>query len=264
MNFEKLNEVSCRLDDIQNGDEIPIGGSFQGKNDLRVVADIDNFESFFQTVEKNALNFEKSEEMKTWLNQIAPGFDPKIFAHMFAFDNVLRIKYPNLTSNVSKRIMFYNPEEKKTLTQAVDEGVCQCAEIAILAQAYFQRQGVKTRYFGGELLHSSEEEFGEAHSFLELKTDKEDYFYDPANPIWDKGRYMPRVSSIEATSAQKQKFEKKIHTPKGRNCAFLEAKNILVPSPVWYYGCGDGCNIFPSFIISKNNVSLSSQNERDI
>lgn len=52
MNFEKLNETNCRIGDIQNNDKIPIGGSFYGKLDLAVTADIDSFETFFVTVEK--------------------------------------------------------------------------------------------------------------------------------------------------------------------------------------------------------------------
>ena len=70
----------------------------------------------------------------------------------------------------------------------------------------------------------------------------------------DSGIYIPRISSIEATSAQKQQFENKIHASNNkRNCAFLEAKNILTKSSL-YYGYGDGACILPSFIISKNNI----------
>ena len=202
--------------------------------------------------------------MKQWLNNIAPEFDTTIFAHMYAFDNVLRIKYPNLSSNVSQRRNFYDAEQSKLLSQAVENGVCQCAEISVLAQAYLQRQGFKTKYFGGELLRSDQEEFGEPHSFIEIKTEKEDYFYDPANPLLFSGRYLPRMSSVEATPAQKKQFENKIHTEsKKRNCAFLAAKDIITKS-TWYYGCGDGCNIFPSFIFSKNNVQTSNSPERDL
>ena len=254
MNFEKLNETNCRIDNIQNNDKILIGGSFMGKFDLSVTADLDKFEDFFHTVEQNAANFTKNENMQQWLNKMAPEFDPTIFAHIYAFDNILRIKYPNLSSNISERKNFYDVDQNKTLSQAVEEGVCQCAEISILAQAYLQRQGLKTKYFGGELLRSDKEEFGETHSFIELKTDKEDYFYDPANPMTSFGRYLPRISSIEATKVQKKQFEDKIHTEnKKRNCAFLEAKNIITKSS-WYYGCGDGANIFPSFLISKNTL----------
>ena len=264
MNFEKLNETNCRIDDIKNNDNILIGGSIFGKFDLSVTADLDKFEDFFQTVEKNADNYAKNEKMKLWLNNVAPGFDATIFAHMYAFDNILRIKYPNLSSNVSKRKSFYNPEQSKPLSLAVEEGVCQCAEISILAQAYLQRQGFKTKYFGGELLRSDQEEFGEPHSFIEFKTEKKDYFYDPANPIPSSGSYLPRISSIEATPTQKKQFENKIHTESNRrNCAFLETTDIMTKS-TWYYGCGDGANIFPSFIISKNNVQKPNSSERNL
>lgn len=253
MNFEKLYEASCRIDDIKNNDEILIGGSYPGKLDLTVTADIDKFEDFFQIVEKNADNITKSEKTKLWLNNMAPGFDMAIFAHMSAFDNVLRIKYPNLSSNLSKRKSFYNPGQSKLLSQAVEEGVCMCAEISVLAQVYLQRQGLKTKYFGGELLRSDQDEFGEPHSFIELKIEKEDYFYDPASPTPSSGIYIPKISSVEATPTQKKQFENKIHTENNRrNCAFLAAKDIITKS-TWYYGCGDGGNIFPSFIISKNN-----------
>ena len=252
MNFEKLNETNCRVDDIKNNDKILIGGSFFGKFDLKVCADTDNFEKFFVTVEKNALNFANNKKMEKWLHTYAPEFDTKLFAHMFAFDNVLRKIYPNMSSNISQRQNFYDAKGSKTLSQAFDAGICKCAEISILAQAYFQRQGINTKYFGGELLRSSNEEFGEAHSFITVNTDQEEYIYDPANPILSSGAYMPRISTLEVTPAQRQQFENKIHTQDNkRNCAFMEAKDILTQSN-WYYGCGDGANIFPSFLISKN------------
>ena len=76
--------------------------------------------------------------------------------------------------------------------------------------------------------------------------------------------FFPRISSIEATPAQKKQFENKIHTQsERRNCAFLEAKNILTKT-VLYYGCGDGANIFPSFIISKNNIQQSASKGRKL
>ncbi len=254
MDFEKLNKTNCRISNIQNNDKVLIGGSCQSKLDLGVTADIDNFADFFSKVKKNALNFENNEAMKKWLNGVAPDFDVKTFAHMYAFDNLLRKIYPDLSANVSKRKGYYDTESNKKLSQSFNDGVCQCAEISILAQAYFQRQGFDTKYFGGELLRSEDEEFGEAHSFIFIRTDKDDYFYDPANPMPYNGMFLPRISSIEATQVQKQQFENKIHTQsERRNCAFLEAKNILTKTS-WYYGCGDGANIFSSFIISKNNI----------
>lgn len=265
MNFEQLNETNCRISDIQKGDRILIGGSFFGKMDLEVIADIEKFEGFFKSVEKNALNFKQNEGVKAWIHQIAPNFDVTAFTHMYAFDNVLRKQYPHLSVHASKRIGFYHQACHRTLSQAVEEGVCQCAEIAILAQVYFQKQKFETKYFGGALLRSPQEEFAEAHSFIFLKTkDGKEFFYDPANPTPYIGVYLPRISSIEATPAQKKQFETKIHIQsERRNCAFLEARDIVTKSN-WYYGCGDGAKIFPSFILSKHKLHSPSAKEKSL
>ncbi|MBE6458354.1 MAG: hypothetical protein E7010_00915 [Alphaproteobacteria bacterium] len=263
MNFEKFNDVNCRIDDIQNNDEIPIGGSMGNLNTV-VTADIDNFEHFFQIVEKNASRFEQKEDMKAWLAEKAPDFDVRAFAHMYAFDNVLRIVYPDLSVNESSREKFYNEDKHKTLSQAFKAGVCRCAEIAILAQAYFQRNGFKTKYFGGDVLNSPDGEFAEAHSFIAFQTEKDEYFYDPVNPILESTSYFPRISSLEVTPFQKKQFETKLHTDNPENnCAFLEAKSILT-GDVLYYGCANGGCILPSYIISKNTFPFVTTKGRDI
>lgn len=252
MNFEKLNDVSCRIDDIQNNDKILIGGSYPGTFNLAVTADIDNFEALFQKTEENARRIETNSEMKQWLDKAAPGFDLKTFAHLYAFDNVLRKMYPGLSDNTDQRAKFYDEKGSKTLSESVAAGICACAEIALLAQAYLQRQGFDSKYCGGELLHHSSDEDGEPHSFISMKIPGGDYFYDPANPTPNAGAHLPKILSIEATPAQKRQFENKIHANDGkRNCAFLEARDILTKASS-YYGYGDGMTVFPSFIISQN------------
>ena len=151
MNFEKIGETNCRIDDIQNQDKILIGGSFYGKMDLAVTADLEQFEDFFQKVEINAQKVQENEAMKNWINQVAPNLDSNLFAHMWAFDNTLRKMYPNLSTNIDKRQKYYDEEGTKKLSQSVSDGVCMCAEISILAQAYFQKQNIPTKISGGEL-----------------------------------------------------------------------------------------------------------------
>ena len=263
MDFEKLNETNCRISNIKNNDRILIGGSFYGKLNLAVIADTDNFAKLFQTAAKNAQNFINNDGMQKWLNGLAPDFNTETFAHLCAFDNVLRKMYPELSAHPDKRKFFYDGSDK-TLSEAVNTGVCQCAEIAVLAQTYLQQQGFESKYFGGELLHSANDEFGEPHSFIVIKTSGKDYIYDPANPLPSKALYLPRIATIEATPLQQAQFEAKIHTTDSkRNCAFLEAKNILNKSS-WYYGCGDGMAVFQSFIISKNNTPPIPDNSRDL
>lgn len=257
MNFEKLNDISCRIDNIQNNDKIPIGGSSFGKLNVEVIADIEKFEMFFQKVEKNAKKSQNNTSMIKWLSQNASGFEAEIFMHMCAYDNILRKMYPDFCSNISNRQKFYDSGKEHKLSEAFECGICQCAEIAILAQAYLQRQGLNTKYFEGELLYSADDEFGERHSFITFKTPQgNDYFYDPATPHNTSvaGFCLPRISSFEATPDQKQQFENRIHSSsKELNCAFLEAKDIITQSKL-YYGYGNGANILPSYIISKNNI----------
>lgn len=256
MNFEKLNETSCRIDDIQNGDTIPIGGSFLNKLDVKVEADLASFEKFFQTVEKNALKAEQNEKMAQWFKNIDADFEFRTFAHMYAFDNGIRIMYPNFCKNAeTERSKFYKSENAPKLSEAFEKGICQCAELAVLAQAYLSKQGIAAKYFGGELLRSTKDEFAEKHSFITLKSGKKDYVYDPANPMWFNTSPIPRIGLIKATPKQIKLFESKIHNNRNRrNCAFLNTQNIYDKNKTsWYYGCGDGGYISPSFLISQNN-----------
>lgn len=103
MNFEKLNDTSCRIDNIQNNDRVLIGGTYPGRLDIEVIADIDKFEDFFNVVEKNATIIENNNGIKNWLKSVDVDLDIKTFSHIYAFDNVLRKMYPNMSSNVSKR-----------------------------------------------------------------------------------------------------------------------------------------------------------------
>lgn len=264
MDIEQLNEISVRIGNIQENDEIPIGGSFAGKLDLHVTADLVKFQDFFESVDKNVENLRQNEGFQKWVAQTAPDFDAEIFTRLLAFDNVLRQKYPHFQANVSERQKFYDKAKRKLLSEAFEEGVCQCAEIAILAQAYCERAGLQTKYFGGEVLFSKNQEFGHAHSFLTLETDKGLYIYDPANAIQStSGLYLPKIAIQEVTPAQKRQFENKIHRPSGRNCAFLETTDILTKTK-WYYGCGDGANIFPLFIFSKKTIDFSCNKQNTL
>ncbi len=252
MLFEKLNETNCRICDIKENDKVPIGGSFPSKLDLLVTVDTDKFKDLFECAEKTVITLQKNEKNIEWFKEIASNFDSKIFMQMYVFDHVLRKMYPDLSKNVQQRQNFYDIRGSRTLSQAFQKGVCQCAEIALLAQLFLQRQGIASKYFGGELVHSLKDEKGEPHSFITFVVGTKDYVYDPSNPMLSSGRYFPRISSVEMTDTHKKQFEKQIHIQtEGRNSIYFETKNILTGSK-WYYGCGDGGDFFPSLVLSQN------------
>lgn len=275
MNFERITATGCRIDDVQNNDQILIGGGL-GELSQAVTVDIDNFEEFFQRTEAGVTKLINNGVIND-MNRLAPDFnDVDAYAHMLAFNMALDTIYPGRSDNLSDRNSYYDKEGSKKLSQVFNDGVCACAEMAILAQAYFQRQGFETKYMGGEIVkpeidehgevktdilgNVQTEEFGEAHSFISIRRNNEEYFYDPANPIRDINNpkfCRPKILSIQATPYQKQQFENKIHSS-GDRCAFLETRDVISGSRA-YYGFGDGGNISPNNIFSKNNkLSLSS------
>lgn len=262
MDIEQLNETCCRIGNINDGDKIPIGGSFFGKFDLSLTADPNSFSLFFTKVKGNAENIKNNQNIRRWLQNINPDFDFSLFAEMLAFDNVLRKMYPAFTDNEKQRKNFYTPEQSPALSAAFAEGVCQCAETAVLAQLYFQHRDTDTRYFGGELLRSPTDEQGEAHSFITFVRNDKHYTYDPANPhpTNNNGLILPRIGQINASPTELRLFAEKIKNG-NRRCAFLESKDII-SGQSWYYGVGDGCNIFPEFIIHRQSSLPSSQNTR--
>lgn len=252
MNCEIIDGVNCRVDNIQDGDMVPIGGSaFGDKFSIFVQVDSNKFNDFFQRVVKNAAACEEKDAFKKWADTAAPGFDIGLLAHMYAFNNVFKKVYPNAFQNAKESVSFY--DKPQTLSAAVDAGVCTCKEIAILAQLYFQKHtNISTKYIGGELVRSKNQLSGERHSFISVSwkekdekgnTKEKEYIYDPANPVKTGERVLPFVSSVDVTPEQRQKFETRIHLPSedAIKSAFVAARSIYAAwaQHLWYYGFND-------------------------
>ena len=252
MDFELIDETNCKASNIKNADKILIGGSCLGAFNLQVEVDSERFSSFFEQVQDTAKKLTANEPMKEWLQKVAPDFDVELFAHLYSLNALMRKVYPDLSSNINQRKGFYDIDGNKKLSDAFENKVCACAEMSLLSQIYLQKQGFDSQYWGGELLRSPTEEFGEPHSFINIKYKDKEYFFDPANPIQSGETLLPRIAAPEVSEIQKTQFENKIHSKENkRKCAFLETREVLSGSK-WYYGFGDGANIFESFIFYKN------------
>lgn len=266
MKFEKLFEGNCRISEIEDGDVLPVGGSFPGKFDLHLQADLAVFDNFFAKVSENAARIGANPNLQAWLNQCGSDFPADKFAHMYAFTAVLDKMYPEVSQNFASRSEMYQPEKNVILSEVVNNKACACAELAVLAQVYMQKQGFESRYCGGELLRSADDEFGEAHSFISFSLNGKNYIFDPANPLPDKsGVQFPRISEQNITTEQKKQFEARVTAKEDdrRQCAFAETKDILT-SQKWYYGFGDKADIFKSFLFSRDaDASFAKANVRE-
>ncbi|MBO4745514.1 MAG: hypothetical protein J5613_00380 [Alphaproteobacteria bacterium] len=255
MILEIIDGINCRVTDIQDGDLVPVGGSTLNSRFSKFVkVDSNKFEGFFEKVARNAARLAKDINLQKWVNSAAPGVDINMFAHMYAFGNVFRMVYPDAFKNSQDSANFY--DEPKSLSEAVNAGVCTCKEIALLAQLYFQTQNIPTKYIGGELVRQIGYN-GERHSFISFVLGGHNYIYDPANPVNKSEPVMPRIHTIDITADQRQKFEEKIHreSETANKTAFLISRPVYtsMASNVWYYGFNDfGVDFEPEFIMNPD------------
>lgn len=254
MKTEWLNEQNYMGYDIKNGDRVFIGGSYPGRLDLSVLIDVPSFDKITDAVQKNTTRLTQDKGMQTWLHQYAPNIDVYTFATMYSFDNALRRIYPDMSKNSTMRKYFYTPDKTPTLSSAFADGVCECAEISLLAQIVMQKMKIQSKYVCGEILQQHTEEFGNAHSYLLVKMPDGYYFYDAANPLENKGTYIPTIMRPNADVQQVANFVSS-GTPSPisgqRHCSYVDSKNIFTNKHV-FYSYGDGMNVYPNFIISRD------------
>lgn len=231
---------SLEIQNIRNGDLIPVGGSsmFSNKLDMEVVADFNNFENFFKeahklVVERDLLDLRQKLDSKDM------DIDEKLFSVIYAFSQQLGEKYLNNpefngSENEINRKKNYKEKGKETkLSDIFNDNNEECAEIAVLAQGFLQREGINSSYFGGEVLWGKEHEFGEPHSFVIIRENGKQYVYDPSNPMINKR--FPSIYSMD------KNFDEEI--AKGKKI-FVTAKNIRNKSEA-FYGTGDMTAVYP-------------------
>ena len=106
-----------------------------------------------------------------------PSLSASLFFNLLTTQVIFCLNMKLLNRLITDIKGYYDTEGNKKLSQSFNDDVCQCAEICILAQAYFQKYGFDTKYFDSELLRSKDEEFGEADSFISMRTDIETLVY---------------------------------------------------------------------------------------
>lgn len=265
MDFEPLYHHCYRADNLKAGDRLPVGGSiFCDKCDSFLKLDSDEFYDFFQKTTKNAQRF-ANPQLKKWLENLNTDFDVNLFANLHAFNGVFQKMYPDASAAFDKRIEFYAQKPYRKLTEALDNKVMACAEIAALAQIYLQKSGVDSRYFSGEMMAGRKDEFADDHSFVTFEVCGKKYVFDAARPLQSENVYFPNINEIKMSAEQLEQFEQRIHPPKdadenSRYSAFMETENILTKQKT-YYGVNDHLCVFEEFIYPQSREDGFLQNE---
>ena len=237
--YKELGDGHLISDKIENGEIFPAGGSVAGRNNIHMIVDFNSFEELFSRIEKNAKGLMVLDDVKSWYDNNKTGLDFSLFCHMMAFNNVMNKLYPDIV-NVGKHNGFYGVGKPKNLSDTVANKACACTEFSVLAQGYFQRQNIPTRYVGGEVVMNGDFGDFEAHSFIAFKSNDKKYIFDPVNIFTCRGAKLPRISEV----------------CEPENRLYIETKNIFDENERWFYSGGEK-GAFLTDLPTKKDVHVS-------
>lgn len=232
---------SFEIHKIEDGDLVPVGGSsmFSKELDMKVIADFSNFENFFEEAHKLVTERDLID-LKQKLSSKEMDIDENLFSVIYACSQVLGEKYfynPNFNRQGHEEIrknIYKEKEGENKLSRIFDENVEECADIALLAQGFLQREGISSLYFGGEVLWNKNENYGgEPHNFIVIQSNEKQYIYDPTNPMIN-GRF-PSIYLTEKNFSEEINKNQKV---------FVTAKNIRNKSEA-YFGAGNQTTVLP-------------------
>ena len=249
--YRELIDGNCLSDKIEDKEIFPTGGTFYGRLNEYMFVDADTFQPFFEKIAHNQALLKENEAFEKWFSKLKTGLDYSLFCHMYAFNAVMKMVFPDAKKNVSARVGFYDTKGKRRLSEAVAGGKCACTEFAILAQLYFQSQNFPTRYVGGELAPNGDFEATQPHSFIVFQDKDKKYVFDPVNLL---PRHLPRIAEF-------------IGKPDN---AYLETK-CLFNGDKWFYAGGHMGEFLQNLpvkkalieTLDKGSKKVSSQLKKD-
>ena len=217
--YQELGDGQWLSDKIENKEIFPVGGDMSGSINEYMKVDVDTFLLFFEKVAQNKEKVENDAAFKEWFKKNNIEFDYSLFCHMYTFGRLMQSVFPYATQHANKRAGFYEGKGKRHLSEGVSRGYSACNEFSVLAQLYFQTQGIPTRYVGGELALDGDFEAAIPHSFIVFQNNGKEYVYDPVNQLPNT---LPRIAEFVG---EKENY-------------FLETKALLGKDK-WYYAGGD-------------------------
>lgn len=219
--YKRIDGADCISDHIENEEKFPIGFG-----DVHMITDYESFSNLFEKIRKNADRLMNTPTVKAWYSKLGANFDFSLFCHMLSFNTVMQKEYPD-TINAREHQKFYSEKPKK-LSEAVAEKKCACTEYAVLAQAYFQKQEIPTRYVEGELVIDDNFDDYECHSFIAFFNNGHSYIFDPVNPyVYNRGMDSEYILPHIAKCVGK------------KDLCYLQTESLFQKGENWRYCCGE-------------------------
>jgi hypothetical protein len=242
------------LDDIREGDLIPVGGGMIGsaaapwsvKADFQAI-----YPAFAETAERNAEQF-KTPAWQDWFKTTLPDIDPALATTLQTFTTAFETRRQQQSVNSLARKKLYEDADKYcvALSQVFDARQAMCVEMALLAKKFLDEKGIKSRFFSGEALFHyipGEANTPEPHSFLLIEHGGHEYIFDPANPtLSQNGNVLfSLLKPCRSFSACGEKMKS--------DCFMIAAENMLTQQ-CQYYGVGD-CGNVPERLFVHGEIS---------
>lgn len=190
---------SIWADQLENGQELPIGGSiFGGELTTKITLDFDSFgleiDSYRSPLKISEAYEDNRAEVTNWLNLMDSTIDPYLFfvtsAVQKKVQTVLHVDTKNRPTSAQRKAKF--EDGRVNLSDLV--GVAMCAEQSALGQYFMNnvlQEGYSASYMGGVRTRSPELQLGD-HSFIILEDPADKiYIFDIASPR--SAHNLPRI-----------------------------------------------------------------------
>ncbi|MBK9585526.1 MAG: hypothetical protein KA099_02820 [Alphaproteobacteria bacterium] len=239
------------LDQVENGDKVPVGGGFIGSKDMPYSVEAD-FETFFDRVSGPAdtyLQTLRKDESRNFFAQTYAGVPYDFATVAQAFSGVIEGKRKNQSTNEFARSTLYrnHPDQTPKLSEIFKANHAMCVEFALLAKRYLDSHGIKSQLMSGEFIQRLNDDgvnFPDPHTFLLVEAEGKEFVYDPTIPVLnDQGTAL---ASILVPAVSFRSVSERLKSEP----TMIACKNLASGS-TRYYGVGDMANVLPENLISR-------------
>lgn len=192
-------------DQITEADRIPAArhNFFSDEYVIHIVPDLENLTQFLTAAHKK-MDGCNIAGLETWLESASIAVDAQLYAAATIFTQELYATFrsqPKPNREIERRTLFEKvkntPKGEVQLSEMLTNNLAQCAEVAALAQVFFQERGINAKYIAAvkaDMPTPDAPALPIDHAFLTIEKEGITFIFDANNPLVDQnGRKVPSI-----------------------------------------------------------------------